>query len=332
MRTVLVTGGAGYIGSHTVLTLLEEGYSVIVYDNLKKGHREFVLGGEFIKGDLLDRTALRNLFDTRKIDYVIHLAGDTSVPESMAKPYDYFQNNVVGGLNLVSEMLLHKVHKIVFSSTAAVYGSPSKMPITESFIPNPQNPYGESKLMFEKILFWGSEACGLEYISLRYFNVGGADLKGRIGERHFPETHLIPIILEVASGEKEVLEIYGSDYPSKDGTCIRDYIHVIDVANAHVLALHMLDKGIKNRIYNLGNNRGFSVNEIVKISQEITGKKIKIRYAARRPGDPPILVASSKKIKKELGWEPHYQDIRTIISSAWEWHKKERSGSTRSGN
>lgn len=326
MKTVLVTGGAGYIGSNTVLELINRGYEVITYDNLANGYREAVLGGIFIQGDLLDSETLEKVFREYKIDAVIHFAADSLVSESMQKPDKYFRNNVTASLNLINTMLRYNVNKIIFSSSAAVYGEPEKIPITEDNTTIPTNPYGESKLMFEKILSWYDTAYGIKYISLRYFNAAGAELSARIGEAHNPETHLIPLVLQTVLGIRPYVEIYGTDYPTPDGTCIRDYIHITDLSVAHILALEAIDKNSKSAIYNLGNGKGFSVKEIIKVSEEVTGKKIKTVNVERRTGDPAVLIASSEKIKKELHWKPQYEDIKIIISSAWNWHKTHCNG------
>ncbi|MGB4006817.1 MAG: UDP-glucose 4-epimerase GalE [Halanaerobiaceae bacterium] len=321
MKNILVTGGAGYIGSHVAKKLAEAGFNVIVLDNLSKGHREAVLKGKLIVGDLADVDLLDRIMKEEGIEGVIHLAADSLVGESMEKPGKYYRNNVANGINLLEAMVNNGVEYIVFSSTAAVYGEPEEIPITESHPANPENTYGESKLFFEKILKRYDEIYNLRYVSLRYFNAAGADLSGQIGEAHDPETHLIPIVLEKALGVREKLYIFGADYPTKDGTCIRDYIHVEDLADAHILAIEALAAGLESRIYNLGNGEGYSVREVIEAAEEVTGKKIEAEIAGRRAGDPAVLVASSEKIKKELGWKPLYPDLKTIIESAWRWHK-----------
>jgi len=321
VKNILVTGGAGYIGSHVAKKLAEAGFNVIVLDNLSKGHREAVLKGKLIVGDLADVDLLDRIMKEEGIEGVIHLAADSLVGESMEKPGKYYRNNVANGINLLEAMVNNGVEYIVFSSTAAVYGEPEEIPITESHPANPENTYGESKLFFEKILKRYDEIYNLRYVSLRYFNAAGADLSGQIGEAHDPETHLIPIVLEKALGVREKLYIFGADYPTKDGTCIRDYIHVEDLADAHILAIEALAAGLESRIYNLGNGEGYSVREVIEAAEEVTGKKIEAEIAGRRAGDPAVLVASSEKIKKELGWKPLYPDLKTIIESAWRWHK-----------
>ncbi|MFW5982179.1 MAG: UDP-glucose 4-epimerase GalE [Halanaerobiaceae bacterium] len=318
----LVTGGAGYIGSHVAKKLLEAGNQVVVYDNLSKGHSEAVLGGKFVHGDLADFDFLSKTIKEEKIDAVIHLAADSLVGESMENPGKYYYNNVANGINLLEAMLANDVRYIVFSSTAAVYGEPEDVPITEEHPTRPGNTYGESKLFFEKMLARYDQIHGFKYASLRYFNAAGADPEGRIGEAHDPESHLIPIVLQKALGLRDKLYIFGDDYPTKDGTCIRDYIHVDDLADAHVLAVEALIDGMGSRIYNLGNGEGYSVKEVIDMASELVGKEIKAEIGERRAGDPAKLVASSDKIKKELKWNPKYYDLRTIIETAWNWHRK----------
>ncbi|ACL70813.1 UDP-glucose 4-epimerase GalE [Halothermothrix orenii] len=319
---ILVTGGAGYIGSHVVKSLFEAGYNVVTLDNLEKGHREAVLGGEFIKGDLKDRELLDSIMKDYEIDGVIHLAAHSLVGESMENPGKYYKNNVSNGLNLLEAMVDNDVKYLVFSSTAAVYGEPREVPITEDHPTAPTNTYGESKLFFEKMMKRYDEIYGLKYVSLRYFNAAGADLSGKIGEDHDPETHLIPIVLQKALGLRDKLYIFGNDYPTRDGTCIRDYIHVNDLADAHVLAIEGLTRGLESRIYNLGNGEGYSVKEVIETASRVIGKPIEAGVGDRRPGDPAVLVASSDKIKEELGWDPQYPDLETIIETAWQWHKR----------
>ena len=313
MKNILVTGGAGYIGSHIGKKLAEAGYNVIVLDNLSKGHREAVLRGKLIVGDLADMDLLDRIMKEEEIAGVIHLAADSPVGESMEKPGKYYRNNVANGLNLLEAMVNNGVKYIVFSSTAAVYGEPEEIPITEEHPTNPENTYGESKLFFEKMLKRYDEIHGLKYVSLRYFNAAGADLSGQIGEAHDPETHLIPIVLQKALGIRDKLYIFGDDYPTKDGTCIRDYIHVEDLADAHILAVEALVKGMESRVYNLGNGEGYSVKEVIEVAEEVVGKEIDAEIAERRPGDPAVLVASLNKIKREPGWKPLYPDLGTII-------------------
>ncbi|KYH34719.1 UDP-glucose 4-epimerase [Clostridium tepidiprofundi DSM 19306] len=323
---VLVCGGAGYIGSHMVAELIENGHDVVVFDNLQKGHKEALLGGKFYKGDLRDRQALHRVFNENKIDAVIDFAADSLVGESVQEPVKYFENNIGSTVNLLGAMKEHGVKYIVFSSTAAVYGEPENIPIVEEDKTFPTNPYGESKLAVEKILKWCDNAYGIKYTALRYFNAAGAHISGKIGEHHNPETHLIPIILQVALKKREKIMVFGDDYDTKDGTCIRDYIHVSDLANAHLLALERLMSGNDSKIYNLGNGKGFSVKEVIETARNVTGKEIKAEIAARRAGDPAVLVASSDKAKSELGWKPKYDSLETIIETAWIWHKNHPYG------
>lgn len=318
---ILVTGGAGYIGSHVAKNLTTAGHRVIIFDNLIKGHREAVLSAKFVEGDLADRELLDRVMQDEQIEAVIHLAAHSLVGESMEKPGKYYENNVSNGLNLLEAMINNDVRNIVFSSTAAVYGEPEEVPITETHPTNPGNTYGESKLFFEKMLKRYDQIHDLKYVSLRYFNAAGADASGRIGEAHDPETHLIPIVLQKALGLREKLYIFGDDYPTKDGTCMRDYIHVEDLAAAHILAVEGLAEGMDSRIYNLGNGEGYSVKEVIDTASEVVGEEIKAEVGQRRAGDPAVLVASSKKIIKELGWEPKYPELKTIIETAWNWHK-----------
>lgn len=324
---ILVTGGAGYIGSHVVEELLKTGqHQIVVLDNLQKGHPEAVLGGEFVQGDLADTGLLDEVFDKYAVEAVVHLAADSLVGESMEDPGKYFRNNVANGVNLLDAMVAHQARYIVFSSTAAVYGEPEKIPITEDHPQRPTNPYGDSKLFFEKIMERYEKAHGLRYVSLRYFNAAGASPSGRIGEVHEPETHLIPIVLQVALGQREAVTIFGTDYDTPDGTCIRDYIHVTDLAVAHVLALDALAAGAASNIYNLGNGRGFSVREVIDTVEKVTGRSLARVEGERRPGDPAVLVASSEKISRELGWKPRYNDLETIVRTAWQWHRQHPRG------
>lgn len=319
---LLVTGGAGYIGSHIVKELLKTEHQVVVIDNLEKGNRESILGGKFIHGDLNDKKLLDKVMKEEEIEGVIHLAAYSLVGESMENPGKYYFNNVTNGINLLEAMVDNNVKYIVFSSTAAVYGEPEEIPITEEHPTSPTNTYGDSKLFFEKILSRYEEIHGIKYISLRYFNAAGADPLARIGEMHDPETHLIPIVIQKVLGQRDRLYIFGDDYPTKDGSCIRDYIHVDDLAQAHILAINYLANGMPSNIFNLGNGEGYSVKEVIKTTGKVIGKEIKAEVGQRRPGDPAILVASSKKIKRELGWEPRYPELETIIETAWNWHKK----------
>lgn len=314
---VFVTGGAGYIGSVVTEQLVDDGHEVVVYDNLTKGHREAVVeGAKFVEGDLLDADQLRQTLNEHRIEAVIHMAAFSLVGESVEAPAKYYHNNVVAGLVLLDAMRDCGVSKIVFSSTAATYGEPESQPIYETASTNPTNTYGETKLAFERAMHWYERAYGLRYASLRYFNAAGATRK--CGEDHDPETHIIPITLQAAAGKRSHVEIYGEDYPTPDGTCIRDYIHVIDLARAHILALDVLSE--RSGIFNLGcGGDGYSVRDVIDTARRVTGKDIPVRTGPRRPGDPAVLIASSDKIKKELGWQPQYQDLGMIIESAWRW-------------
>ena len=321
---VLVTGGAGYIGSVVTEQLIGDGHEVVVYDNLSKGHRGAVVqGAELVHAALGDVDVLNQTLSDRKIEAVIHMAASSLVGESVEQPNKYYQNNVVAGLVLLEAMLACDVKRLVFSSTAAVYGEPEAQPIEESAPSNPTNPYGETKLAFEHAMKWFDRAYGLRYASLRYFNAAGAT--EHCGEDHDPETHIIPITLQAAAGKRSHVEIYGEDYPTPDGTCIRDYIHVVDLARAHIQALEALSDG--SRIYNLGcGGAGYSVRDVIDTAQRVTGKEIPTRFGPRRAGDPAILVASSDKIKEELGWQPRYQDLGLIIESAWRWMQSHPDG------
>ena len=323
---VLVTGGAGYIGSHTVIELIEEKEEVVVIDNLQKGHKGAVLGGRFYEGDLRDEEFLQKVFSENEIESVIHFAADSLVGESVQDPLKYYNNNVVSTLKLLTKMKEFGVKRIVFSSTAATYGEPENIPILETDRTLPTNPYGETKLAVEKALKWFDRAYGIKYASLRYFKAAGAHISGKIGEDHNPETHLIPIVLQAALGKREVVKIFGDDYNTPDGTCIRDYIHVSDLAQAHILALKKLRNGGESDIYNLGNGKGFSVKEVIDVARQVTGVNIRAEIAERRPGDPAVLVASSEKIQKELNWNPKYNELSTIIETAWNWHKNNPDG------
>ena len=326
MSTILVCGGAGYIGSHMVAELLENNHKVVVLDSLVKGHKEALLGGKLYVGDLRDRKILDKVFTENKIDAVIDFAAFSLVGESMTEPLKYFNNNVYGTISLLEAMRDYNVKYIVFSSTAATYGEPEVVPITENSKTIPTNAYGESKLLVEKILRWCDHAYGIKYTTLRYFNAAGAHISGKIGEDHSPETHLIPIILDVALGNREKIMMFGDDYDTKDGTCVRDYIHVSDLASAHSLALKRLMNGGDSAIYNLGNGTGFTVKEMVEIARKVTGHTIPAEVAESRAGDPAVLIASSKKAMEELGWKPKYADVETIISTAWNWHKNHPNG------
>ena len=323
---ILVTGGAGYIGSHTVKLLLENGYEVVIYDSLELGHPEAVLGGILVEGDLLDRERLRKTFEGYPIDAVIHFAAYASVGDSVANPRKYFRNNIRGGLNLVNAMCDYGVDKIIFSSSAATYGEPMSIPIPEDHPQNPTNPYGESKLMFERILKWYDVAYGTRSVSLRYFNAAGAEPGGQIGEDHEPEQHLIPIVLQTALGQRESVKVFGTDWDTPDGSCVRDYIHVTDLADAHLLSLRALENGALTTAYNLGNGDGQSVKQVIEVASEVVGKELPWESAPRRPGDPARLVASSEKLKKELGWKPQYPELHKIIETAWSWHSAHPKG------
>jgi UDP-glucose 4-epimerase len=324
-KVILVTGGAGYIGSHAVKELRKQGYRPVVYDNLSTGHQWAVSKDELIAGDLEDTSHVQQILHQKNPVAVMHFAASSLVSESIERPELYFRNNVINTLNLLEAMLTNGVKYFIFSSTAAVYGIPHHVPIPEDHPLEPVNPYGEGKVFVEKALRWYGEIHGFKYISLRYFNAAGADPEGELGEAHDPETHLIPRILEVALGKRPSIEIYGTDYDTPDGTCIRDYIHVTDLAEAHILALEALLNGHSSRVYNLGNQRGFSVKEVVDVARGVTGHPIPTNESPRRPGDPPVLVAGSERIKNELGWKPQYDDLKTILETAWDWMKREKS-------
>jgi UDP-glucose 4-epimerase len=314
---ILVVGGAGYIGSVCAELLLDQGHGVTIFDNLSEGHRRALdPRAEFVEGDLVDRQSIEKTLAKQQPDAVMHFAANALVGESMQNPSKYFRNNVANGLNLVDAMISAGVAKIIFSSTCAIFGPPERVPIDETMPPRPINPYGESKLAFEKILRWYGEIHGLKFVSLRYFNAAGASAK--FGEDHRVETHLIPNVLKVALGQKPNVEIFGTDYETPDGTCIRDYIHILDLARAHILALN----SAKSDFYNLGTGGGASVREVIDSCRKITGSNIDIVEKPRRPGDPPRLIASSEKIKRELGWQPQFQSLDAIIESAWKWHQK----------
>jgi UDP-glucose 4-epimerase len=318
---ILVVGGAGYIGSVCSELLLDEGHEVAIFDNLIEGHQHAVdPRANFIRGDLADRERIEAALSSTRFEAVMHFAAYALVPESMRDPSKYFRNNVSNGLNLLDAMLVTGVRRIIFSSTCALFGPPERVPIDETTPTRPINPYGESKLAFEKILRWYDQIHGLKFVALRYFNAAGAT--ENLGEDHRPETHLIPAVLKVALGQRANLEIYGTDYDTPDGTCIRDYIHIVDLAQAHILALGEAASGC----YNLGTGGGSSVREVVAACRKITGRKIETIEKPRRPGDPPRLIASSEKIKNELGWRPRFQSLDTIIESAWAWHQKFPNG------
>ncbi|MCR6109357.1 UDP-glucose 4-epimerase GalE [Bacillus sp. A301a_S52] len=325
--TVLVCGGAGYIGSHAVAELIAAGEDVVVIDNLQTGHAGAVLQeAMFYEGDLRDESLLDTVFTQHTINSVLHFAADSLVGVSMERPLDYYDNNVGGALTLVKKMHQYNVKHIVFSSTAATYGEVETVPIKEDQPTKPTNPYGETKLTIEKMLAWCSEAHGMTYVALRYFNVAGAHPAQDIGEDHKPETHLIPIIMQVALGQREKIKVFGDDYPTDDGTCIRDYIHVNDLIQAHLLALTYLRNGGSSNTFNLGNGQGFSVKEVIDMVEKVTGQDISREIAPRRSGDPAILVASSEKARSVLDWTPQYADLETIIETAWKWHQRHPEG------
>ena len=324
---ILVLGGAGYIGSHTVYELIDSGTEVVVVDNLLTGFREAVHPkARFYEGDIRDRAFMDSVFEKEEIDGVIHFAASSQVGESMTNPLKYYNNNLCGTEILLESMVAHGIDKIVFSSTAATYGEPESIPILETDRTLPTNCYGETKLSMEKMFQWTSLAHNLRFVSLRYFNACGAHPNGLIGEAHNPETHLIPLILQVPNHQREFISIYGNDYDTKDGTCVRDYIHVNDLAQAHILAMKYLSEGEKSDIFNLGNGVGFTVKEVIETARQITGHSIPAREEARRAGDPSTLIASSEKAKQVLGWKPNYDDLSTIISTAWKWHKSHPDG------
>ncbi len=320
--SILVLGGAGYIGSHAVYQLIEKGYEVVVVDNLQTGHEQAIHSkATFYKGDIRENGFLRNVFAKEKIHAVMHFAANSMVGESMENPLKYFNNNVYGTQILLEVMNEFGIRNIVFSSTAATYGEPKQVPITEDMPTNPTNPYGESKLTMEKLMKWCDTAYGIKYVSLRYFNVAGARRDGQIGEHHATETHLIPLVLQVALGQREYITVFGEDYNTKDGTCIRDYIHVEDLIEAHILAMdYILNQG-KSNIFNLGSNQGFSVKEIIEAAREVTKHPIPVRMGERRAGDPSTLIASSQKAGKILGWQPKRTLVHEIIADAWNWHQ-----------
>lgn len=324
---ILVLGGAGYIGSHTVYELVDAGYEVIVIDKLLTGFKEAVHPqAKFYEGDIRDKIFLDNILSKEKIDGVIHFAASSQVGESMKNPLKYYNNNLCGTEVLLESMVEHGIDKIVFSSTAATYGEPESIPILETARTLPTNCYGETKLSMEKMFKWISKAHNLRYVSLRYFNACGAHPNGKIGEAHNPETHLIPLVLQVPNGKREYISVFGNDYDTKDGTCVRDYIHVNDLAQAHILAMEYLSKGGESNIFNLGNGVGFTVKEVIETARKVTNHTIPIREEERRAGDPSVLIASSEKARKVLGWKPQYADLETIISTAWKWHVNHPDG------
>lgn len=324
---ILVLGGAGYIGSHTVYELIDSGEDVVIVDNLQTGYEEAVHPkARFYKGDIRDKGFLDNLFKKEKIDSVIHFAANSLVGESMVDPLKYYDNNLYGTMVLLKSMVENGIDKIVFSSTAATYGEPESIPILESDRTEPTNTYGETKLSMEKMFKWVAKAHGLRYVSLRYFNACGAHVSGEIGEAHNPESHLIPIILQVPNCQREAVSIFGEDYNTKDGTCVRDYIHVTDLAQAHILAVKYLQEGHESNIFNLGNGVGFTVKEVIETARKVTGHSIPAVVAPRRAGDPATLIASSDKAKEILGWKPEHDSLEEIIATAWKWHKNHPKG------
>ncbi len=321
---ILVVGGAGYIGTHMVRLLLEEGFQVIILDNLSRGNEDLLPGGIFIKGDLGNEALLDDLFKTHPVEAVMHFAAYALVGESVESPLEYYRNNVSATVRLLDAMIRHQVKSFIFSSSAAVYGEPGEVPIRETHPCDPTNPYGTTKRMVEKILADCDAAYGLRYASLRYFNAAGAHPSGDIGERHDPESHLIPLILKVALGERDYIKVFGTDYPTHDGTCVRDYIHVNDLGRAHILALEALLNDAESAAYNLGNSKGYSVYEVIETARRVTGHPVPAVEEGRRAGDPAVLVADSEKIRKALGWAPEYEDLEVIIQSAWKWHQRDR--------
>ncbi|MBO9604312.1 MAG: UDP-glucose 4-epimerase GalE [Paenibacillaceae bacterium] len=323
---ILVTGGAGYIGSHTVAELLAKGEEVVIADSLYQGHREAVLGGKLYVGDIRDGEFLDTIFRENEIEAVIHFAANSLVGESMQNPGKYYHNNVYGTLCLLEKMTANGVRAIVFSSTAATYGEPERVPIREEDRTLPTNAYGETKLAMEKMMRWFDTAHGVKYVSLRYFNAAGAHESGTIGEDHSPETHLVPLILQVPLGKRSHISVYGDDYPTEDGTCIRDYLHVSDLADAHLLALKRLREGGDSAVYNLGSGKGFSVKAMIEVARSVTGHPIPAVVEGRRAGDPAVLIASSEKARAELGWVPKRDSLEAIISTAWQWHRHHPDG------
>ena len=322
MKNILVVGGAGYIGSHTCKELAKRGFNPIVFDSLIYGHREFVKWGEFILGDLADIQQLRLVFEKYHIDAVMHFAAFAYVGESVTEPEKYYINNVCNTVNLLKVMREYQVKYFIFSSTCATYGNPLSLPITETHPQNPINPYGKTKLMMESILVDYAQAYDFNYVTLRYFNASGCDPDLEVGENHNPETHLIPLILDAAIGKRESIKVFGSDYETRDGTAIRDYIHVVDLADAHILSLEYLLNGGESNIFNLGNGDGVTVQEVIDVVKEVTSRDFKVDYVPRRAGDPAELIGSSEKISKVLGWKPKFNQIHKIVETAWNWHLK----------
>ncbi|MBE9561721.1 MAG: UDP-glucose 4-epimerase GalE [Proteobacteria bacterium] len=318
-KSILVVGGAGYIGSHAVKMLLANDYNVVTLDNLSGGYQDAILGGDFVLGDIADPNCLEKLFNDYNFAGVMHFASFIQVGESVQNPGKYYQNNVAATLNLLDVMVANQVKNFIFSSTAAIFGEPQYTPIDEKHSKQPINPYGLSKWMVEQILTDYDHAYGLKSVCLRYFNAAGADPECQLGERHDPETHLIPLVLQAASGQREFISVYGQDYDTPDGTCIRDYIHINDLCRAHLLALEQLLAGADSNAYNLGNGEGFSVKQVIEVAREVTGKTIPVKIAERRVGDPARLVADSKQAQSALNWQPEYTDLATIIAHAWQW-------------
>ena len=324
---ILVLGGAGYIGSHTVYELIDAGRDVVIADNLETGHIEAVHPkAKFYQGDIRNSEFIDSVFESEQIDGVIHFAANSLVGESMTNPLKYYDNNLCGTKVLLESMVAHGIDKIVFSSTAATYGEPERVPILETDKTEPTNCYGETKLSMEKMFKWVGKAHGLRFVSLRYFNACGAHVSGKIGEAHNPESHLIPLILQVPNGQRDFISIFGDDYDTKDGTCIRDYIHVTDLAQAHILAMDYLMNGGESNIFNLGNGVGFTVKEVIDTARKVTGHPIPAKITPRRAGDPAQLIASSEKAKTVLGWHPEHADLEEIIATAWNWHKNHPHG------
>jgi UDP-glucose 4-epimerase len=321
--TVLITGGAGYIGSHVLKQLRRDGVSCVVLDNLSRGHRELVVDADLVVGDIADSALVRRTLAEYHVSAVMHFAAYASVRESAAQPLTYYANNVGGTISLLRAMVESDVKRLVFSSTCATYGLPETIPIAEDHPQRPINSYGAGKLMVERILQDADRAHGLRSVSLRYFNAAGADVSGTLGEWHEPETHLIPLALEVAAGRRDAVDVYGTDYPTADGTCVRDYIHVLDLAQAHVLGLRHLEAGGPSDAFNLGNGHGFSVRQVLETAERVTGRPVASRPAPRRPGDPPTLVGSSEKARRLLGWTPKFDTLETIVQTAWLWHRSQ---------
>lgn len=319
---VLVTGGAGYIGSHMVKMLLGRGADVVTLDDLSSGHRDAVVGGEFVHGDIGDRACLDSLFGRWRFDAVMHFASFIQVGESVREPAKYYRNNLSASLVLLDAMITAGIARFVFSSSAAIFGEPRYTPIDEEHAKQPINPYGFSKFSVERVLIDYDRAYKLRSVCLRYFNAAGADPEGRLGERHEPETHLIPLVLQAASGRRRSVSVYGSDYPTPDGTCVRDYIHVVDLCEAHLLALHHLERTDRSAVFNLGNSRGYSVTEVIRTVERVTGRPVPVEQLDRRDGDPAVLVADSKKATRELGWHPRFNELETIVGHAWQWEQR----------